>query len=87
MEKIKPVYQPWHGKRTSVFIIRTSKLITIMSDLTSLLNELLSKHNSHCSSHPRKRSDTRDEFLKEAYRIVNTHQYQARVSLFPGIIS
>jgi syntaxin 18 len=43
-----------------------------MSNVTILLNELLRKHNAHCNSHPRKRSDTHDEFLKEAYRIVNT---------------
>ncbi len=57
------------------------KLITIMSNLTTLLNELLRKHNSHCSPHPRKRSDTRDEFLKEAYRIVNTPSIQTHAPL------
>ena len=45
-----------------------------MSDLTPLLNVLLSKHDAHCASHPPKRSDTRDEFLKEAYRIVKLPQ-------------
>ncbi|KAK3176837.1 hypothetical protein OEA41_008162 [Lepraria neglecta] len=43
-----------------------------MSDLTSLLNDLLSKHNARLKHSPRKRSDIRDEFLKEAYRI-NDH--------------
>ncbi|KAL6717102.1 hypothetical protein ACLMJK_005017 [Lecanora helva] len=43
-----------------------------MSDLTPFLNDLLRKYKSHCNHHPRKRSDTRDEFLKEAYRI-NDH--------------
>ena len=42
-----------------------------MSDLTSRLNELLKKHNVRLKHSPRTRSDTRDEFLKEAYRIVN----------------
>lgn len=42
-----------------------------MSDLTSLLNDLLKKYDTHTNFHPQKRSSVRDEFLKEAYRIVN----------------
>ena len=41
-----------------------------MGDITPTLNELLKRHNAHCNRHPLTRSTTRDEFLKEAYRIV-----------------
>ncbi|KAF6234535.1 hypothetical protein HO173_007160 [Letharia columbiana] len=43
-----------------------------MSNITPTLNEFLQKHNTHCNQHPLTRSSTRDEFLKEAYRI-NSH--------------
>lgn len=41
---------------------------TPMSDLTSLLNTLLEKYNARTLQNP---SQPKDEFLKEAYRIVN----------------
>lgn len=41
-----------------------------MSDLTPLLTELLKNHNAGPNPTPRRRLDTKDDFLKEAYRIV-----------------
>ncbi|MCJ1267575.1 hypothetical protein MMC22_007460 [Lobaria immixta] len=43
-----------------------------MPDLTPLLTDLLNLHNARPNPSPRQRLDTKDDFLKEAYRI-NAH--------------
>ncbi|MCJ1253734.1 hypothetical protein MMC24_001546 [Lignoscripta atroalba] len=51
-----------------------------MANITSDLNDALKKHSAHVMAFPRKRSQTTDEFLKEAYRI-NTHISSLRTYL------
>ena len=41
-----------------------------MADITPILDEALQKHHAHVKQFRRQSSDTRDEFLKDAYRIV-----------------
>ena len=52
-----------------------------MTDLTNLLDSLLEKHNARSRRNP---SEPKDEFLKEAYRIVSFPCLSLRTpSLFP----
>ena len=44
-----------------------------MADITSNLDAALQKHEAHLKHSRRKRSQTADEFLKEAYRLVCLH--------------
>ncbi|MCJ1390033.1 hypothetical protein MMC18_002891 [Xylographa bjoerkii] len=41
-----------------------------MTDISQTLNDALKANNAHINQHLRSRSDVRDEFLKEAYRII-----------------
>lgn len=41
-----------------------------MADITTVIDQVFKQHDAHLSHSRRTRSDTRDKFLKEAYRIV-----------------
>ena len=52
-----------------------------MADLSAQLDEILQKHNTQLGHHRKSLDTIRDEFLNEAYRIVEPLNYVSRYLL------